>query len=64
MLAIVPKNRNTENEYIQVWGQTITLIEYSSELSDMAEADELYQSYDLQQNDWLTPDIVSSFGGC
>ena len=41
----------------------MTLIEYSSEFSDMAEADKLYQSYDLQQNDWMTPDIVSSFGG-
>ena len=33
----------------------LTLICYSSGLPDMAEADKLYWSYDLPQNDWLTP---------
>ena len=39
------------------------MIGYSSELSEMDEADELYQSYDLHHNDRLTPDTVSAFGG-
>ena len=29
----------------------------------MAEADELYRSYDLPHNDQLTPDTVSEIGG-
>ena len=29
----------------------------------MAEAEELYQSYDLPHNNRLTPDTVSAFGG-
>ena len=33
-----------------------------SELFDMAEADKLYKSYDLQQNNWLTHDTASLFG--
>ena len=37
---------------------------YSSELYEMAEADKLYQSYDLTHNNQLTPDTVSLFGGC
>ena len=43
-------------------GQLLTLIGYSSELSDMAEADELYKSYDLPHNNWLALDTVSAFG--
>ena len=43
-------------------GQSLILIGYSSELSEMAEADELHRSYDLPRNDWLTPDKVSTFG--
>ena len=41
----------------------LTLIGYSSGFSEIAEADELYRSYDLSHNDWLTPDTVLSFGG-
>ena len=41
----------------------ITLIGYSSELSEMAEADGLYRIYDLTYNDWLTPDTELAFGG-
>ena len=44
--------------------QSLTLIGYSSELSEMAEADELYRSYNIPHNDQLTPDTVSAFGGC
>ena len=44
-------------------GQSLTLIGYSSGLYDIAEADELYPSYDLPHNDRLTPDIVLLFGG-
>ena len=44
-------------------GQSLTLIGYSSELPDMAEAEKLYRSYDIPQNDWLTPDTVLLFGG-
>ena len=40
------------------------MIGYSSELSEMAEADELYRSYDLTHNDCLTPDTVVAFEGC
>ena len=43
-------------------GHLITLIGYSSELSDMAEADKLHPSYDIPQNDRLTPDTVLAFG--
>ena len=39
------------------------MIGYSSEFSEMAEADELHPSYDLPPNDCLTPDTVSAFGG-
>ena len=39
-------------------GKFLTLIGYSSELSYMAEADKLFQSYDIPHNDWLTPDTV------
>ena len=42
----------------------LTLIGYSSDFSDMAEADKLYQSYYLPHNYGLTPDTVSDFGGC
>ena len=45
-------------------GQSLTLIGYSSELSEMAQADKLHPSYDLPHNDRLTPDTVSDFGGC
>ena len=44
-------------------GPYLTLIGYSSELSEMAEADELYQSYNLPHNDRLTSDTVLAFGG-
>ena len=43
-------------------GQLLTLIGYSSELSDMAQADELHPSYDILQNDRLTTDTVLAFG--
>ena len=39
------------------------MIGYSSELSEMAEADELYQSYNISHNDCLTPDTILTFGG-
>ena len=39
-------------------GQSLTLIGYSGELSEMAEADELYHSYNIPQNNRLTPDTV------
>ena len=45
-------------------GQFLTLIGYSSELSEMPEADELYPSYNLPHNYRLTPDTVSEFDGC
>ena len=41
----------------------MTLICYSSGLPEMAEENELYRSYDLPHNDWLTPDTVLLFGG-
>ena len=44
-------------------GQSLTLIGYSIELSEMAEADELHLSYNLPQNNQLTPDTVLEFGG-
>ena len=43
--------------------QSLTLIGYNSELSQMAEKDELYRSYDLPDNDCLTPNTVLEFGG-
>ena len=45
-------------------GTITNTVGYSSELSDMAEADELYPSYNLPINYWLTPDTVLAFGGC
>ena len=45
-------------------GQSLTLISYSSELSEMAEAEILYWTYDISHNDWLTPYTVSDLGGC
>ena len=39
------------------------MIGYSSELSEMAEADKLYQSYYLPHNNRLTPDTLLGFGG-
>ena len=50
------------SETVSGVGQLLTLIGYSSELLDIAEADELHLSYDLPHNDWLTPDTVSEFG--
>ena len=44
-------------------GQSLTLIGYSSELSEMAEAEKLYQGYDIPHNNRLTPDTVSGFDG-
>ena len=40
------------------------MIGYISGLPEIAEADELNQSYDLPHNDRLTPYKVLSFGGC
>ena len=45
-------------------GQSLTMIGYSSELSEISEADELYRSYVIPHNYRLTPDKVSEFGGC
>ena len=45
-------------------GQSLTLIGYSSEFSEMTEADELYQSYYLPNKDQPTPDTVSEFNNC
>ena len=39
------------------------MIGYSSEFSEMAEADKLHPSYDLTHKNWLTPDIVVTLGG-
>ena len=44
-------------------GQLLTLIGYSSELSEMAEAEKLYWSYNLPHNNFPTPDTVLAFGG-
>ena len=44
-------------------GQSLTLIGYISELYEIAEADELYRSYDLPHNNRLTPYAVLLFGG-
>ena len=38
--------------------QSLTMIGHSSELSDMAEAEKLYRTYDLPHNDRLNPDTV------
>ena len=43
--------------------QSLTLIGYSRELTEMAEADKLYPSYDISHNHDLTPDSVSAFKG-
>ena len=37
---------------------------YSSELSEVAEADELYQSYDFPETNCLTTDTLLAFVGC
>ena len=42
-------------------GQSLTLIGYSSELSEMAESDKLHPSYDIPHNYRLTPDTVLEF---
>ena len=39
------------------------MIGYSIGSYEIAEADELYLSYYLPHNDWLTPDKFLSFGG-
>ena len=44
-------------------GKSLTLIGYSSEFYKMAEADELYPSYNLPRNNQLTPDTVLEFEG-
>ena len=44
--------------------QSLTLIGYSSGLSDISEEDKLIQSYDIPYNDRVTPDKVLSLGGC
>ena len=38
------------------------MIGYSSELSEMAKADELHLSHDLPHNNRMTPDTVLLFG--
>ena len=42
-------------------GQSLTLIAFSSELSEMTDKEELYRSYYLPHNNQLTPDTVSLF---
>ena len=44
-------------------GQSITLIGYSSGLTEITEADDLNQVYDLPRKDRLAPYKVLSFGG-
>ena len=39
------------------------MIGYSSELSERAEEDELYQSYNIPHNYQLTPDTVLDYSG-
>ena len=41
--------------------QFLTLIGYSSELSEMAESDKLNPSYDFPHNNQLPPDTVLAF---
>ena len=38
------------------------MISYSSELSEISEAEELYWSKKIPHNDQLTPDTVLAFG--
>ena len=40
----------------------LTMIGYISELSEMAESDEIYPIYNLTHNRWLIPDTVLEFG--
>ena len=42
-------------------GQALTLIYYNSQLSNTAEAEELYQIYDLNYKMFLNPDTVLVF---
>ena len=56
------QNRNIK-QICSGLGQLLTLIGYSSELSEMAESDKLHPSYNLPHNDWLTPHTVLEFGG-
>ena len=44
--------------------QYLTLIGYSGELSEMAEADELYQNNVIPNNNQLTPETVLVFVIC
>ena len=44
--------------------QSLTLIGYSNELSEIAESDKLYPRYNQPHNDWLIPHTVSAFGSC
>ena len=44
-------------------GKSLTLIGYSSELSEMDKEEELHLSYNIPDNDWLTPDTMLSFCG-
>ena len=39
------------------------MIGYSNGLPEIYEVDELNQSYDLPNSNWLTPDKFLSFGG-
>ena len=56
------QNRNIKQICLGL-GQLLTLIGYSSELSEMAESDKLNPSYNLPHNYWLTPDTVLVFRG-
>ena len=56
------QNRNIK-QICSGMGKLLTLIGYSVEFSDMAEEDELHPSYNIHQNDRMTPDTVSLFGG-
>ena len=41
----------------------LSLIGYSSELSEMDEAEKLHPSYDIPHNDWLADYTTSILGG-
>ena len=43
--------------------ELLTLIGYSSDFPEIADTDELNQSYNLPHNNRLNPDRVLSFGG-
>ena len=49
--------------YVAITATEISLTD-SSGLPEIAEADELNESYDLPHNNWLAPDKVLYLGGC